>query len=164
MGSGEDTPRCVSKVRRSLIVFLLLCNPVLAQVQPSLPAISALVNGATGLSSSSVPVAARGSIVTIYGSNLATANTSANGFPLPTQLGGTQVSFGGIPAPLLFVSASQINAQVPFEIPDVTSADVVVQTANGVSAPLKATMLAQDPGIFVAITNGLPVSAANPVS
>lgn len=35
---------------------------------------------------------------------------------VPVSLGGVQVFFNGIPAPLLYVQAGQVNAQVPFEV------------------------------------------------
>jgi uncharacterized protein (TIGR03437 family) len=34
----------------------------------------------------------------------------------PLSLGGVQVSFNGIPAPLIYVQSRQVNAQVPFEV------------------------------------------------
>ena len=104
-----------------------------------------------------------GALVTIYGSNLASATLTVNSFPLPTKLGDTQVLFGNLPAPLLFVSPSQINAQVPFELLDVSSVDLVVRNRNGNSATLNVTLLAQDPGIFVALKSGGPISSSNPV-
>ncbi len=58
---------------------------------------------------------APGSIVSVFGSNLAATTDSASGYPLPLTLGGATVAFGGIVAPLFYASPSQINAQVPFE-------------------------------------------------
>src|SRR5437867_1874878 len=101
-----------------LILGLALSLSIRAQTPVVVP--QGFVNAATGRSAFGVPVAARGSLVSIYGSNLSAIITSATGVPLPTQLPGTQtqVLFGGIAAPLLFVSPVQINAQVPFELPD----------------------------------------------
>jgi tetratricopeptide (TPR) repeat protein len=56
---------------------------------------------------------APGSLVSIYGRDLAETRTAASA-PLPVRLGGASVVIGGLPAPLLFVSPDQINAQVPF--------------------------------------------------
>ncbi len=55
-----------------------------------------------------------GSIVEIYGANLATGTCSANTAPWPTQLAcsPTRVTVSGQGAPLLYVSPGQINAQV----------------------------------------------------
>jgi uncharacterized protein (TIGR03437 family) len=55
-----------------------------------------------------------GSLVAIYGRDLAIETQVANSTPLPLDLGGTSVLFNDQAAPLLFVSSNQINAQVPF--------------------------------------------------
>jgi uncharacterized protein (TIGR03437 family) len=112
----------------------------------STPTIDSVVNGATGVSSSAVPVAARGSNILIRGHNLASTTASAGAFPLPPQLAGTQVTIGGIAAPLLSVSPTQISLQVPFEIPNSSAVDLIVQSGNTASAPLTLTILAQDIG------------------
>ena len=145
---------------------MLLCSAAWLPAQAQIPTINpnGLINAATGRNASSVPVAARGSIVSIFGNNLANVTLRANGFPLPKDLGGVQVVFGSLAAALLYVSPSQINAQVPFELPDVSSVDLVVENGNGSSAPLAVTLLAQDPGIFSVIALGAPVSPTNTVS
>ncbi len=146
------------------LLVWLLCATGWLPGQAQTPIIHGLVNAATGQNASSVPVAARGSLVVIYGSSLSRSTLQANGFPIPTQLGGTQVLFGNTPAPLLYVSAGQINAQVPFELLDVSTVNLVVQNGTGSSAALPVTLLAQDPGIFVALTSsGAQVSSSNPV-
>ncbi|MFN0105426.1 MAG: SMP-30/gluconolactonase/LRE family protein [Bryobacteraceae bacterium] len=79
-----------------------------------LPAISA-----TGIVNASARGAAisPGSIVEIYGRNLAIASCMA-AQPWPTQLScsPTRVSVGGRDAALLFVSPTQINAQIPSDL------------------------------------------------
>ena len=58
------------------------------------------------------------------------------------------VTFDGIPAPVFFVDAGQINIQVPFELSDRSTANVVV-TANRVSSvPTLVQLAAAAPGIF----------------
>lgn len=92
---------------------------------------------------------APGSMVTIFGAGLGPVGQgfSVGGASLPDSIGGFSVTFNGIPAPLSYVSARQINAQVPWEIQ--SDAEVVV-TANGVStAPFKVSTAAIAPGIFV---------------
>ena len=62
---------------------------------------------------------APGEIISIYGLGLGpttpAAATPENGL-FPTSLGGVQVLVDGNPIPLLYVSASQINAQLPWGI------------------------------------------------
>ena len=57
---------------------------------------------------------APGSLVSIYGQDLAANTQSAAAPPLPLTLSGASVLIGGQAAPLLYVSPEQINAQVPF--------------------------------------------------
>jgi hypothetical protein len=57
---------------------------------------------------------APGSLVSIYGLDLAANTQSAGAPPLPLTLSGASVLIGGQAAPLLYVSPEQINAQVPF--------------------------------------------------
>jgi uncharacterized protein (TIGR03437 family) len=47
--------------------------------------------------------------------NLAPRTVAAAAIPLAT-LGMESATFGGVPAPLYFVSAAQINAQVPWNL------------------------------------------------
>ncbi|MBI4877556.1 MAG: beta-propeller fold lactonase family protein, partial [Acidobacteria bacterium] len=66
-----------------------------------------VVNGA-----SFQPSVAPGSMVSIFGQNLASTAAAGNG-PLPNILGGVCVTLGDVPLPLYMTSASQINAQIP---------------------------------------------------
>jgi len=60
---------------------------------------------------------APGTLVSIIGTGLSAntvgADLSAN--QLPSQLGGTEVYFNGIMSPLVYVSPTQINAQIPWD-------------------------------------------------
>jgi uncharacterized protein (TIGR03437 family) len=89
-----------------------------------------------------------GSLVSIFGSNLASQTVSASVIPLPPQLGGVSVSFNGITAPLLYVSSSQINAQLPWSVPSSGSVSVTVRNGSGISAPQSVQTAAFAPGLF----------------
>ena len=96
-----------------------------------------------------------GTLVMIVGENLAdqTAAASPDSEVLPDTLGGAEVYLNGIRAPLLFVSPTQINAQVPFELNNTTSinAFVRVQWRDGrltATNPVSVTVVPQNPGIF----------------
>jgi hypothetical protein len=89
----------------SLAVFGLLN-------QPPQPSLAAVVNAASFRADAVVP----GSLISIFGSNLAQTTASAPAAPFPRSLGGVTLSINGIPARLLFVSPGQINAQVPSEL------------------------------------------------
>ena len=109
------------------------------------PAVSAVLNGASYGGDVSP-----GSWVAIYGSNLAPSTASAQSVPLGTQLNGVTVTVGGVSAPLLYVSATQINALVPFEVPvAVAPIPVVVTTGAGASSPAYVQVAsAATPGLF----------------
>ncbi len=97
---------------------------------------------------------APGTLVTITGTGLAdtTASAPANAETLPRELGNVQVYFDGIRAPLLYVSPTQINTQVPYEVLDTTSisAWVLTKGKNGVtvSNAVAVPITLQNPGIF----------------
>jgi uncharacterized protein (TIGR03437 family) len=92
------------------------------------------------------PRLAPGALATIFGTNLGT-QARAKTTPLPTMLGGTTVAVGGISAPLLYVSAGQINFQVPSGLQSGANS-VVVTSSIGTSGAFKVTVLAQAPAIF----------------
>ncbi len=106
---------------------------------------------------------ARGELISIYGSNLTAGVTLISATPTaPQTLGGTSVTIGGIAAPILYVSPSQINVQVPFEIAaGVPSVNVLVTSGSLGSTPFLVGVVTSDLGMFVTQGSnlGLPVSA-----
>jgi uncharacterized protein (TIGR03437 family) len=87
-----------------------------------------LVNAATFQQRAIVP----GSLMTMFGSNLI----------------GASVQFGGIPAPVLYGSSSQLNLQVPWELQGISTSSVSV-TNNSIGSQLESVSVGlNDPGIF----------------
>ena len=78
-----------------------------------------------------------GEIVTIFGANLGpasltTAQLDANG-NIATLLAGTRILFDGVAAPIIYTSATQVSAVVPFAVTGKTT--TVVRTEyNGVQS------------------------------
>ena len=100
------------------------------------PVISTVVNAASysrSFTSNGSHAIMPGSIATIFGANLAASTQTADTVPLPMSLGGTNVVFQGITAPLLYVSPTQINFQVPSNALS-NNGGVVVTTPTGSSA------------------------------
>ena len=88
---------------------------------------------------------APGELISIYGVQLGpstpvAATFNSAGF-LPTSLGGVQVTINSTPAPLLYVSDTQINAVTPFGVSAGTSGTLQI-AVNG--APLPAFRLFAD--------------------
>jgi uncharacterized protein (TIGR03437 family) len=106
-----------------------------------------------------------GSIVSIFGTNLATTTASAGGTSLPLALAGTSVTLNGVNAPLFFVSPGQINLQASWSLLDPSETayspvTVVVSTPLGSSAPVQAPMYASAPAIFSLDASGCGRAAA----
>ena len=115
----------------------------------SLPSISA---GGVVHAASFAHTVAPGSIISVFGTNFAAANTSAGVLPLPTILGGVSVTVNGTLAPLIFAGPLQANVQAPFETATGTASVVVI--ANGIpSPPSTLTVATVAPGIFVTGAN-----------
>ncbi len=86
-------------------------------------------------------------LITIYGSGLGPASGVAATNYTTTSLGGVSVTFGGMAAPLLYVSANQINAAVPM-VPN-SGPTVMTVTVNGVpSARVEFPVAGANPTMF----------------
>ena len=95
---------------------------------------------------------APGSLASLFGTGLASGTASATTFPLGTTLSGTTVSVAGVLAPLLYVSATQIN----FQVPSATAAgeiDVVVNGPGGAGAAFSFTVTGEAPALYQYGTN-----------
>ena len=80
-----------------------------------------------------------GSLISIYGTGLTSGSTTQSDWtrPLPIKLAGTQVKVNGVPIPLLYVSPSQINAQLPAGLAaGRTSATLTVSMPGIASGPV----------------------------
>ncbi len=118
--------------------------------------------GVVNAASWSSPIAP-GELVAIFGTNLATAQASANP-PYPNTLGGTSVTINGIAAPVVFVSSTQVNVQAPASLTaqgfDIGSAPVVVKTDAGASSAEVVGVANGAPGVFTAQASGCGQAAA----
>jgi uncharacterized protein (TIGR03437 family) len=114
--------------------------PAFASAAPSLDSV---VNAANFVQGPLVP----GSLATLFGSGLAGSTVAPGTFPLPVYTGNASVYVNGVAAPLLYVSSSQVNFQVPWEIP-LGQASVVMIVDDAVSNTLSATVAVGAPGVF----------------
>ena len=135
-------------------LWLLVVNAGKLYAQAPVVFEGGVVNGASFRPSSAPGSAvAQGSIISIFGSDLGSATGASVSLPLPTVILGTRVIIGGQPAPLFFVSAGQINAQVPWGAPTGT-VQLTVQTPGGTSAPVNVSVVETAPGLFSQAANG----------
>jgi uncharacterized protein (TIGR03437 family) len=90
---------------------------------------------------------APGSVISIYGNSLAPALQIGSTNPLPQSLGNVTVTIGNYLLPLLFVSPSQINAQLPVELVD-GSYTLVVHQVGQADVTGQLTVSRDAPGMF----------------
>ncbi len=109
-----------------------------------------VVNGASFAPQNSV---APGSLISIFGSNLG-ATGSASTTPLPLSIGGACVTVNNTSIPLLYVSPTQINAQLPFAVAP-GNATVAIRNRNTgkVSNGVTVRVVQSTPAIFTAVDN-----------
>lgn len=145
-GGTPGTVTIAAELAGTAISWTLTVRPI----GPTLDA-SGITNAATGQTQ-----IAPGSVILVRGRNI-TQNVQgyvvpASDFgPRPTTLGGATVTFGGVAAPIFWVSniggQETISAQVPFEAPEGTSVPVTVQ-AGGAPVTVNVPISAVAPGVF----------------
>jgi uncharacterized protein (TIGR03437 family) len=123
-----------------------LCIFFLATV-PLLP-LSLYADGAGNAAVSATNGLAPGGLATYYGADLSASVQTANTSPLPKSMNGVTLYVNGIAAPLLYVSPSQINFQVPYETAAGTATIMVTNPVLGNKAPVTARVSTVALGIF----------------
>jgi uncharacterized protein (TIGR03437 family) len=123
------------------------------------PSVTAVANAASNLGGAT----ASGEIVVLYGSGigpaqLVEAGVGADG-RFGTQLAGTTVSFNGIPAPMIYTSATQVAAVVPYGVSGGT-AQVTVTYQGQPSIPVSVPIASSAPGLFTSDGTGKGQAAA----
>jgi uncharacterized protein (TIGR03437 family) len=147
------------RCRAALLVALAV--PMLAPAQTSKPVISAITNVA---SYATGPVAP-GEMVILFGSglgpaSLVTLQLDAEG-KVANKLADVQVLFDGTPSPLIYVSATQVAAMVPYASAGKTTVQVQAVYLGTASDAYAATIAATAPGIFSADQSGKGQGAIN---
>jgi uncharacterized protein (TIGR03437 family) len=107
---------------------------------------------------------APGSIISLFGRNLANDTRTAQGFPLPRELAGAKLTISGREAPLFFSSRRQINAQLPVELAASTRVQIEARFLcpfrpcddidDGFTISDSLTLAAARPAIFSADSSG----------
>ncbi len=100
-------------------------------IVPAAPATTITINLASAVQ------IAPGTLIRIFGTGLSeqTAAFDYSTQTVPRTLGGATVYIDGIAAPLLYVSPTQINAQMPFEVNDRSSSSIYVVTNHASGGP-----------------------------
>jgi uncharacterized protein (TIGR03437 family) len=123
----------------TLLYLTMSVSAVVAQ-----PQVNAAINAADY-----TPTLAPGSIAAVFGTDLAPAPAYPSGVPLPLILNSVSVTINGKAAPLFYISALQINFQVPFEtVPGI--ATLQVDNGGQVSNSLQCVIASSALAIFQA--------------
>ncbi len=135
-------------------------NETIRLLTPVPFSVGAVTNAASSLSGPIAP----GEVVAIYGAGLGPSTLTgytpgSNGY-IGTSLAGVQVTFNNAPAPLLYVSAGQIGAIVPYAMQNAGTAQVAVTYNGSTSVAFAAPVESTAPGIFTANTTGAGQAAA----
>jgi uncharacterized protein (TIGR03437 family) len=121
------------------------------------PNITSVVNAGDGNTD-----IAPGGLISVYGTQLSPVNMATAEIPLPTALANSCLSVNGLPVPILFVSPTQVNAQMPYqEIGDVT---LILRTPGGQSNSYNLVVEPNAPSVFLAsvgTTTGIPTVVRN---
>jgi uncharacterized protein (TIGR03437 family) len=134
-------------------------NVTLNVTTPAVPLVTSFQNAGSFEQSLAVP----GTIITIRGNNLGPAtgvSGQINGQNLATTVSDVEVLFDGIPAPLVYVSATQINAVVPYEVYGRTTTRMQVRYRNQRSIDLELRTQDTNPGLFTSNASGSGQAAA----
>jgi uncharacterized protein (TIGR03437 family) len=127
------------------------------------PSIGSVVNAASFLPGPVAP----GEIVSIFGSAMGPASglglQLTTGGTVATNLGSTRVLFDGVAAPIIYASAGQVSAVVPYGVAGNTSTNVQVSYLGLLSSTQAVQVTDAAPGIFTTLINqdGSLNSAAN---
>jgi uncharacterized protein (TIGR03437 family) len=136
-----------NRVRRLVPLAAAPQPPVVTAPPLAVVSAGSLVQGAV----------APGELITIFGSGMGpetglTGTTGANGL-LTNLLGGAEVRFDGVPAPLFYAQAGQINAQVPYSVAGAASTHVEVLYQNRSAGTIDLSVAPAVPSLFPAIVN-----------
>ncbi|MDP8981090.1 MAG: hypothetical protein M3O35_10915 [Acidobacteriota bacterium] len=140
-------PNSVSNSPLSVLVTLIVTSP-----GPQFTA-AGVVNAASNVAGPLAP----GSLFTIYGMNLSNVTLSAG--PLPPTLDGVSITIGGFTAPIQYVSPTQVNAQVPFEVG--LGQQTLIFKGSGGTVTIQVTIVPAQPGIFLVNGRGAILNQDN---
>jgi uncharacterized protein (TIGR03437 family) len=119
------------------------------------PTIMSVLNAASYATGAVSP----GELVTIFGTAIGPATpvgaaTDPSSGKLATTIGGVQVLFNGIPAPMIYAASERVSAVVPYEMASVASPLVWIEYAGQTSNAFALTSTTTAPALFTQTWSG----------
>jgi uncharacterized protein (TIGR03437 family) len=143
--------------------------PYTYEASVSVPSINRVTNAADR-----TRAVAPGGLIIVEGKNLSAVSLAPKEYPLPVALGQSCLTVNGLPVPMLMVSPTQINAQLPFQAEG--NVTMILRTPGGASDNYNLTILPNAPSVFrttliddyavptvLREDNNLVVTPANPI-
>jgi uncharacterized protein (TIGR03437 family) len=120
-----------------------------------LPPIAAMTNAASYTTGPVSP----GELITIFGSGIrpataAYATVDPRSGKLATTIGGVEVLFNGIPAPMIYASSTQVSAVVPYEMASAANPSVWISYGGQTSSAYQLSLAAAAPSLFAQNASG----------
>jgi uncharacterized protein (TIGR03437 family) len=130
---------------------------VLALPGANIPGLVSILGVADSAVNAVTNAVAPGEYISIYGTGLGPAvgvgmQIDPSG-RVANSLGGTRVSFNGVPAPLIYAAENQINVLVPYEIAGSAQANMTITTGAGTSQTLALQVVPAQPNIFAILNS-----------
>ncbi len=142
----------LNAIQNASIIYVL--SPVPLVGTKPLFVSSGMVDGASTQAGAVTP----GKIVVLYGNNLGPAKLTGAALTsdgrYATSVGGTQVLFDGVPAPILYTSSGQLAAVVPYAVDGKLGTQVQVRNGNQSSDPVALPVWPAQPSLFSANLTG----------
>jgi uncharacterized protein (TIGR03437 family) len=136
--------QCPTAAPQTVVVPIMFINGP----NTSSMAISGVANSATYSA-----FVSPGMVVAVFGSNLSNKTDLGSGNPLPYSVDGVSATVNGIAAPMVYVSPTQVNLQIPYEAG--SGPAVLGINNNGQIAGFQFPIAATAPGIFADASGNL---------
>ncbi len=147
------TPSSVATDSAGRIYFSDTSDNRVRRLDPAQIAPAGVVNGASFQGGAVAP----GEIVTIFGWQIGPAQLTSGPYSagmLSNSVGGVQVTFDGVPAPLIYVLASQISAIVPYSVYGKSQTTIQVTYNGKVTNSIRMAVTDASPAIFALNASG----------
>ena len=127
-------------------------------INDTVPLVPPSITAAFNVASMQGGPVAPGELVTIFGSNLGPGTPAGLQLAAPdtvgTMLSDTQVFFDDVAAPLIYASAGQVTAAVPFGVAGRPNTQVMIVNAGQFSTSSTLNVTTSAPAVFTANQNG----------